>query len=99
MRSFVISALSLLCLALWMPVTLTAKERDRSKIPDQYKFQPLRYRIHPIGWTTGLAKNGLGTRSTSAINFHHSGAGNQVTNACFLRRANNKNNSEDAQNR
>ena len=38
MRSFVISALSLLCLALWTPVTLTAQERDRSKIPDQYKW-------------------------------------------------------------
>jgi hypothetical protein len=38
MRSFVISALSLLCLALWTPVTLTAQEHDRSKIPDQYNW-------------------------------------------------------------
>jgi oligoendopeptidase F len=38
MRSFVIAVLSILRLALWMPVTMTAQERDRSKIPDQYRW-------------------------------------------------------------
>ena len=38
MRSIVISALSLLCLTLWTPVPLTAQERDRSNISDQFKW-------------------------------------------------------------
>jgi oligoendopeptidase F len=38
MRSFRISVLALFCLALWTPVALTAQEHDRSKIPDQYKW-------------------------------------------------------------
>lgn len=38
MRSFAISALSLLCLASWTPMTSTPQERDRGKIPDTYKW-------------------------------------------------------------
>gem|GEM_PF-2619184 len=42
-------------------------------------------------------KMGFGTGFTSVIDFHHSCAGNQVTNTCLLRRDNDKNNSEDVE--
>jgi len=38
MRSFITFVLSLLCLGLWTPVQVTAQERERSKIPDQYTW-------------------------------------------------------------
>ncbi|MDD8025799.1 MAG: oligoendopeptidase F [Acidobacteriota bacterium] len=38
MRSFAISAMSLLCLAFWTPMTSMPQERDRGKIPDAYKW-------------------------------------------------------------
>ncbi len=38
MRSSAISALLLLCVASWTPMTSTPQERDRGKIPDTYKW-------------------------------------------------------------
>jgi oligoendopeptidase F len=38
MRSIVLFVLSLLCLTLWTPVTSAPQERDRSKIPDRFKW-------------------------------------------------------------
>ena len=38
MHSFITLALSLLCLGLWTPVQITAQERERSKIPEQYTW-------------------------------------------------------------
>ncbi len=38
MRSYKISVLTLFCLVLWTQVQVTAQERERSKIPDQYTW-------------------------------------------------------------
>lgn len=38
MRSFITLALSFLCLGLWTPVQITAQERERNKVPDQYTW-------------------------------------------------------------
>ena len=38
MRSFITFVLSILCLVLWTPIKIAAQERERSTIPDQYKW-------------------------------------------------------------